>query len=553
MTLNYVDYIVIAVFFAVLFAIPALAAMFTKSKDSREYFKSAGSMPWWLIGVSMVAATTSTNSANLFTEIIRRDGLGGNWVWWAFLLTGMLTVFVYSKLWVRSGAATDIAFYELRYSGRPAAFLRGFRALYLGVIYNLVVMATVLLGAVKIGVVMFGVSAWTVLAVTAVASLVYSCLSGIRGTIYTDFFLFTVVMIGAVAVMYYGVSHPAVGGWSALMSNKEVVSKLSFFPDFSKTDLFIAVFVIPVAVQWWNVWYSGSEPGGGGYIVQRMLTARSPGHALGGTLFFNVINYALRPWPWYIAAFASIIIFPDLDAIRAAFPGVDPSLVGHDMAYPAMIKVVPNGWIGVVAASLMGALFSTIAAQLSMGANYVTNDIWKRFVRKDASDREMILVARASSVSLMVVSCMIATVIASAKDGFDLMVQIGAGTGIIFILRWFWMRINAWTEIVAMSVSFACAVFFQIAWPRMGGVQLLFWHKLLLTIAVTTVAWLAATFLTRPESPEVISRFRSLVRADGRDVGKGVLMTFLVSVGIFAFMAFVAWAVSSSAVQGAVR
>ena len=540
MSLNWADYAVIAAFFAVLFAIPALAALRTKSKDSSEYFKSAGSMPWWLIGVSMVAATTSTNSANLFTEIIRRDGLSGNWVWWAFLLTGMLTVFVYSRLWARSGATTDIAFYELRYSGRPAAFLRGFRALYLGVIYNLVVMATVLLGAIKIGVVMFGVSATTVLAVTAVASLVYSCIGGMRGTIYTDFFLFAVVMVGAFAVMHYGVNHPSVGGWSALMSSPEVASRARFLPDFSNTDALIAVFVIPVAVQWWNVWYSGSEPGGGGYIVQRIMTAKTPGHALGGTLFFNVLNYALRPWPWYIAAFASVLVFPDLDSIRAAFPGVDPSLVGDDMAYPAMIKVVPNGWMGVVAASLMGALFSTIAAHLSMGANYVANDLWRRFVRKSASDGETILVARAASVLLMAAGCALAPVFESAKAGFDMMVQIGAGTGLVFLLRWFWMRINAWTEIAAMTASVACAVFFQLVWPRLFETPLLFWQKLLWTIAVTTLAWLATTFATSPEGPQVVSRFKALVRADGRDVGKGVLMTFVAAVAIFAFMALVA-------------
>ena len=543
MTFNWLDFLLIALFFILLVAIPAFASLMAKSKGSSEYFKSAGSMPWWLIGVSMVAATTSTNSANLFTEIIRRDGLGGNWVWWAFLITGMLTVFVYSKLWVRSGATTDIAFYELRYSGRPAAFLRAFRAFYLGVIYNLVVMAVVLLGAIKIGVVMFGVPAWTILAVTAGASLIYSCLSGIRGTIYTDFFLFAVVMAGAVAVMCYGVNHPAVGGWSALMSNPAVVGKMSFFPDFTKTDALIAVFIIPVAVQWWNVWYAGSEPGGGGYIVQRMLTAKTPNHALGGTLFFNLLNYAIRPWPWYIAAFASILIFPDLNSIRAAFPGVDPSLVGDDMAYPAMIRCVPNGWIGVVAASLMGALFSTVAAHLSMGANYVTNDIWKRFVRKDASDREMILVARVTSAFLVAAGCILAPLLESAKSGFDLMVQVGAGTGIIFLLRWFWMRINAWTEIVAMLVSFLCAVFFQIVWPHLSATPLLFWQKLLWTIAVTTVAWLAATFLTKPENPEVIARFRALVRTDGRDVGKGVLKAFLAAVGLFAFMALVSMAV----------
>ena len=533
---NYLDFIVIAAFFLVLLIIPAIAAMRSRGKGANEYFKSAGSMPWWLIGISMVAATTSTNSANLFTEIIRRDGLSGNWAWWAFLLTGMLTVFIYSKLWVRSGATTDISFYELRYSGKPAAFLRGFRALYLGVIYNLVVMATVLLGAIKIGVVLFGVPAWVILVVTGVVSLVYSSLSGIRGTIYTDFFLFAVVMIGAFVVMHFSIHHPSVGGWSRLMGSPDVTSRLSFLPDFSNTDALIAVFIIPVAVQWWNVWYSGSEPGGGGYIVQRMLTAKSQAHAVGGTLFFNILNYALRPWPWYIAALASVIIYPNLASISSALPGVDPSLIGDDMAYPALIRLVPNGWVGLVAASLMGALFSTIAAQISMGANYVTNDIWKRFIHKEAGDRELIWVARGASLVLIALGCSLAPFVGSAKSGFDLMVQIGAGTGAIFLLRWFWMRINAWTEIVGMVVSFLAAVFFQIIWPMISSTPLLFWEKLLWTIAVTTVFWLAVTLLTKPEKPEVIANFKSLVRADGNDVGKGLLKAFFASMGIFAIM-----------------
>ena len=534
--MNYLDYIVMAVFFAVLILIPVISAMRSKSKGASEYFKSAGSMPWWLIGISMVAATTSTNSANLFTEIVRRDGLSGNWAWWAFMLTGLLTVFVYSKLWVRSGATTDISFYELRYSGKPAAFLRGFRAVYLGVIYNLVVMATVLLGAVKIGVVLFGVSPAVILIVTGVISIIYTTLSGIRGTIYTDFFMFAVVMLGAFAVMYYSVNHPNVGGWSNLMSNPEVTSRLTFFPSLSDKEAFIAIFLIPVAVQWWNVWYSGSEPGGGGYIVQRMLTAKSSGHAVGGTLFFNVLNNAIRPWPWFIAAFASILIFPNLTSIREAFPGVDPALVGDDMAYPALITIIPNGWFGLVAASMMGALFSTIAAQLSMGANYVSNDIWKRFVRKDASDKELIMVARVTSVVLVILGSLMVPLFGSAKAGFDMMVQIGAGTGLIFLLRWFWMRINAWTEIVAMVVSFLCAVFFQFIWPSLSDVSLLFYEKLLWTIVVTTIAWVAATFVTKPEKPEVISKFKSLVRADGRDVGKGLLKMFIASIAIYAFM-----------------
>ena len=534
------DWIAIAVFFAILLAIPVLSNRKT-SKTSSEFFQSGRSMPWWLIGISMVAAMTSTNSANLFTQLIRENGLAGNWAWWSFLTGGVLTVFVYAKLWHRSGATTDIAFYELRYSGKPAAFLRAFRAVYLGVVYNLLVMATVLLGAVKLGTVLFGVPAWVVLAVTAVASVFYSTIGGIRGTIYADFYLFTVIMIGAVAVMVYGVAAPEVGGYAALMKNADVVSKLNFLPDFKDTDTLVAVFVIPVAIQWWNVWYSGSEPGGGGYIVQRMLTARTPNHALGGTLFAQVVQYALRPWPWYIVAFASIVVFPDLESIRQAFPGVDPKLVGNDMAYPAMIKFVPAGWLGVVAASLMGALFSTIAAQISMGSNYVANDVWKRFVRKDASGRELIVVARATSVALMAAGCLLVPFIADAKAGFDLLVMIGAGTGAVFLLRWFWMRINAWTEIVAMAVSIVCAVFFQIAWPSVSDVKLLFWHRLLLTIGVTTVAWLAATFATRPESPEVLDDFVKRVRANGRDVGMGVLWTFVVSLAIFVFM----WAIGA--------
>ena len=546
MSFSPLDVVVIVLFFAALVAIPAFSAWRTRRGGGDEYFRSAASMPWWLIGISMVAAMTSTNSANLFTELIRRDGLSGNWVWWAFLTGGVLTVFVYARLWYRSGATTDIAFYELRYSGRPAAFLRAFRALYLGVIYNLVVMATVLLGAIKLGTVVFGVSATTVLAVTAAASVVYSSLGGIRGTIYTDFFLFAMIMVGAFAVMYYGFARPEVGGFAALMKRPEVVAKLDFLPDFGKTDMLMAVFVIPVAIQWWNVWYSGSEPGGGGYIVQRMLTAKSPDHALWGTLFAQVVQYALRPWPWYLTAFASIVLFPDLDSIRAAFPDVDPRFVGDDMAYPAMIKFVPAGWLGIVTASMMGALFSTIAAQLSMGANYISNDLWKRFVRKDADGRELILVARVASVALMVGGCLLAPVLASAKSGFDLMVQIGAGTGAVFLLRWFWMRINAWTEIVAMLASFLAAAFFQLVWPCVSAVELVFWEKLLWTIAVTTVAWLAATFLTRPEPESVIADFRLRVRARGRDIGKGVLVTFLVSVTVFAFM----WLVSAFVCRG---
>jgi Na+/proline symporter len=533
-----IDWAMVAVFFAILLAIPVISNIGRKSSSS-DFFRTGRSMPWWLIGISMVAAMTSTNSANLFTQLIREEGLAGNWLWWSFLPGGVLTVFVYARLWHRSGAKTDIAFYELRYSGRPAAFLRAFRAVYLGVIYNVIVMATVLLGAMKLGAVLFGVPNWVILAVTALASIGYSVTGGIRGAIYADFYLFTVIMFGAAVVMVFALDQPSVGGWSAMLANAAVKAKLDFLPRFDNADTLMAVFIVPVAIQWWNVWYSGSEPGGGGYIVQRMLTAKTPNHALGGTLFAQIVQYAIRPWPWYIVAFASILVFPDLDSIRTAFPNVDPSLVGNDMAYPAMIRFVPTGWLGIVAASLMGALFSTVAAHLSMGANYVANDVWARFVRPGAEGRELVRVARWASVGLMVAGCLLAPFIADAKAGFDLMVMVGAGTGAVFLLRWFWMRINAWSEITAMAVSVLCAVFFQIVWPHVSSMPLLFWHRLLLTIALTTVSWLAATFLTSPEDPDTIAKFKSIVRADGRDVGRGVFLTFIVSVMIFALMALI--------------
>ena len=362
MKMNWIDILAIVLFFAALFSIAAACSR-RAGKDAKDFFLSGRSMPWWLIGVSMCAASTSTNSANMFTEFIRNSSLGENWKWWAFLLTGMLTVFVYSKLWVRSGAKSDIEFYELRYSGKAAAFLRGFRAVYLGIVFNVITTGLVMLAAIKIGQTLFGVDQWTVIAVTSVASIVYSAVGGFRGAIYTDFFLFIVIMVGAVVGMYYALGHPAVGGFSAMMSNPVVQQHLSFFPDVNNTDLFVAVFVIPIAIQWWNVWYPGSEPGGGGYIVQRMLSAKSEGHCVGGSILYQVVNYAIRPWPWYLTAFASLIVFPDLASLQKAFPNVNPALVKGDLAYPAMLTFVPNGWLGVVAWSLMGALSSAVAAR----------------------------------------------------------------------------------------------------------------------------------------------------------------------------------------------
>ena len=535
MLINGYDWLAIVLFFVVLVGI-ALACSRRAGSDAKDFFLSGRSMPWWLIGISMSAATTSTNSANMFTEFIRDDGLAANWKWWAFLLTGMMTVFVYSRLWVRSGAKTDIEFYELRYSGKPAAFLRGFRAIYLGLIFNTISTGLVILGAIKIGQVLFGVDQWTVILVTALCSIVYSGLGGLRGAIYTDFFLFAVIMVGAVVGMLYAFDRPEVGGFAAMMANPTVKAHLNFFPDIHNTDLLVSVFIIPIAIQWWNVWYPGSEPGGGGYIVQRMLSAKSENHCVAGSVLYQVMNYAIRPWPWYLTAFASLLVFPDLASLAKAFPNVDPSLVKGDMAYPAMLTFVPSGWLGVVAASMMGALFSTIAAHLTMGGSYLANDWWKRFVRPEASEKELIRVGRVTVVVLMITSSLIAPVLSSAGKAFNLVLQVGAGTGLIFLLRWFWLRINAWSEITAMIVSFCVAIFLELAYPHLGGPELATWHKLIIGMVVTTAAWVSVTFATRPCDPKVLEQFRTKVKSNRHDIGWGLLAMTLACLAVYSAM-----------------
>ena len=549
-TFSFWDWSAIVAFFAIVIGI-ALWCSRRAGSDAKDFFLSGRSMPWWLIGISMSAATTSTNSANMFTQFIREDGLAANWKWWAFLLTGLMTVFVYARLWVRSGAKTDVEFYELRYGGKAAAFLRGFRSVYLGVIFNTISTGLVLLGAIKIGQTMLGLDPWVILLVTAVASIVYSAIGGLRGAVYTDFFLFTIVMIGAFAALYYALALPEVGGFAKMMSNPAVQAKLDFFPSLDNTDLFVSVFAIPVAVQWWNVWYPGSEPGGGGYIVQRMLSAKSENHCVAGSVLYNVVNYALRPWPWYLVAFASLIVFPDLASLQKAFPNVDPSLVKGDMAYPAMLTFVPrNGWYGVTVAAMMGALFSTVAAHLNMGASYVANDFWKRFMRPQASEKELILVGRLSVVGLMLASSLLAPCLQSAGKAFNLVLQVGAGTGLIFLLRWFWMRINAWSEITAMAVSFVVALFLNLVYPLFGGPALKSWHVLLIGMAVTTVAWVGVTLATRPTDAGVIQKFRQTVRVSGHDVGWGLVAMLLASLGVYALMFAVVSCIYGECVRG---
>ncbi|MCD6288486.1 MAG: Na+:solute symporter, partial [Candidatus Hydrogenedentes bacterium] len=405
MQLSAIDWAIILAFFAVALAIGVAVAR-QAGKDSAEFFLSGRHMPWWLLGFSMVATTFSTDTPNLVTDIVRQNGVSGNWVWWAFLLTGMLTVFIYAQLWRRSNALTDIEFYEIRYSGRTAAFLRGFRAIYLGVFFNIMIMAAVSLAAIKIGGVMLGLKPWECILYASVITVIFSALGGLKGVLLTDFILFIVAMTGAVAAAVFAVRHAEIGSLSALFANENVADKLSILPRLEKNaaggytsasiNTFVSVLVIPLAVQWWSVWYPGAEPGGGGYIAQRMLAAKDERHATGAVLFFNVAHYAFRPWPWIIVALCSLVVFPDLASIQRAFPHVSPDIVRNDLAYPAMLTFLPHGWLGLVLASLAAAYMSTISTHLNWGSSYVVNDFYRRFVRPNATEKHLDRVGRVS-------------------------------------------------------------------------------------------------------------------------------------------------------------
>ncbi|MCB0304240.1 MAG: Na+:solute symporter [Calditrichaeota bacterium] len=514
MILTLFDWSIILAFFAFSLLIGLYAAK-TAGKDTAEFFLSGRSMPWWLLGVSMVATTFSCDTPNLVTDIVRQNGVSGNWAWWAFLLTGMLTVFVYARLWQRSQVLTDLEFYEIRYSGKMAAFLRGFRALYLGVFFNILVMATVSLAMIKIGAVMLQWSDVKTLLVVSSITVIYSMMGGLRGVMLTDFFQFIISMIGAIGGALILINMPEIGGLDGLLQHPAVAPRLNILPDFNNTEALITLLILPLAVQWWSVWYPGAEPGGGGYVAQRMLSAKSEADSVGGTLLFNVAHYALRPWPWIIVALASLVIFPDIASMRAAFPNVDPAIIKHDFAYPAMLSYLPAGFLGLVVASLIAAFMSTISTHLNWGSSYIVNDFYKRFVDPQASERILVLVGRISTLLLMVVACIFALLLSNALQAFNILLQIGAGTGLIFILRWFWWRINAYSEITAMVVSFLIALYFNFVHSHTGLPELSNAAQLVSGVLITTAAWVLVTFLTRPVDTTTLLNFYRLVRPGG--------------------------------------
>lgn len=514
MQLSPLDWFFIGSFFAISMLIGVFASR-RAGKSFSEYFLAGGKMSWWMLGLSMVATTFAADTPNLVTDIVRKNGISGNWVWWSFLLTGLLTVFVYAKLWKRSGVLTDLEFYEIRYSGKPAGFLRGFRAIYLGVIFNCVVMANVILAGIKLGGILLSASPIQVVLVAGTVTVIYTLLGGLRGVILTDCFQFIVAMVGAIAAAFVICDLPEVGGFSALLSHENVSSKLNLLPDFSDINALIPLLIIPLAVQWWSSWYPGAEPGGGGYVAQRMLGARSERDATTATLLFQIAHYALRPWPWIIVALASLVVFPTLESIQVAFPHIDPSIVRDDLAYPAMLTFLPSGLLGVVIASLIAAFMSTISTHLNWGASYIAHDFYRRFVKPDASEKQLVALGRWSTVGLMILASLVALTLDSAMEGFGIILQIGAGTGLIYILRWFWWRINAVTEITGMAVSFLVAIFFKFGYPLTGWPELASWQQLVIGVGITTLAWLLATFLSPATDDETLERFYQKIRPGG--------------------------------------
>lgn len=530
MILESLDWAIVGMFFVILLSIGYLAS-FRAGKNTTNFFLSGRNMPWWVLGVSMVATTFSADTPNLVTDMVRTGGVASNWQWWAFLLTGMLTVFVYAKLWNRSQVLTDLEFYELRYSGKMAAFLRGFRAVYLGFFFNVMIIASVSLAFIKIAAVMLGLQPGMALVIAAVIVVFYSSLGGLKSILWTDLFQFSFAMIGAVIAAVYVVNSAEIGGLSNMLSHPNVSDKLSLVPSISQPELFISIFLIPIAVQWWSVWYPGAEPGGGGYVAQRMLAAKNESHAVGATLLFNFFHYALRPWPWILVGLASLIVFPDIASMAEQYPDVPAQYMQNDFAYPAMLReFLPTGLLGLVVASLIAAYMSTTASQLNWGSSYLVNDFYGRFYKPEATEKERVRFGRFSTVCLMFFSVLLALVLQNALQAFQYILMIGAGTGLIYILRWFWWRINAYSEISAMvaagtfSMIFILIENFQMVRLDNDMVDVFgmvtsmsYWNviKLLGTVLLTSATWIIVTLVTQPVDEEVLRSFYKRIRPGG--------------------------------------
>ena len=519
MHLSPLDWLIVLASLLICFG-PALFFGKRAGRSTSEFFVSGRAVPWWLAGLSMVATTFSADTPNLVTDIVRRNGVAGNWVWWAFVLTGVATVFFYARLWRRSGVLTDLEFYELRYSGKAASAVRGFRAVYLGLFFNCMIMAAVNLATCKIAGILFGLDRWQTLLLVGILNVTFAAFSGLWGVLVIDMIQFFMKMTAVIAAAYFAVTSAQVGGLQALVTKVSAirgpggVDYLGLLPDFtSNWDLAVAVFIMPIAVQWWAVWYPGAEPGGGSYIAQRMLASKSEKDALSGVLFFNIAHYVFRPWPWILVALCSLIVYPELSDIQRAFPNLDPSLLGHDIAYPAMLTFLPSGFLGLMVGGLIAASSSTILTHLNWGASYLVHDFYRRFIKTNADERHYVQAGRVATVGIFIGAAASVYLLDTAKDVFDVILQVGAGTGLLYLVRWFWWRVNAWCEIVAMVSSFLVSVSFLAL--RAQGVGFSTDVALVVTVAITTVCWVATAYFGPETDRTVLVNFYRAVHPAG--------------------------------------
>ncbi len=541
MVLHPVDWFILLATLLVCF-VPALFFARRAGTSTSEFFASGRSVPWWLAGLSMVATTFSSDTPNWVTQQVRQYGVAGNWQWWAFVLTGVSTVFFFARLWRRSGVMTDLEFYELRYSGRAASVVRGFRAVYLGLFFNCFIMGMVTLAACKIANILFGMPPWQTILLAGALNVVFAAHSGLWGVLVIDMIQFFIKMTAVIAAAYFSLKevarHSGLGD-SALTGLHTMVRVLgaqqvnfapgaqpirsaidgsgqpilNVMPNFALSELALMIFIVPIAIGWWANWYPGAEPGGGSYIAQRMLASKSEKDSLGGTLFFNLAHYVLRPWPWIITALCSMIVFPELKDIQAAFPAADPRLIGHDSAFPAMLKFLPPGFTGLMVGGLIAANSSTILTHLNWGSSYLVHDFYRRFLAPSRDERHYVAVGRACTVGLYILAALLSRLLDTAQEAFEVLISIGAGTGLLYLLRWFWWRINAWCEIVAMASSFSVSVVFFIM--RKNGHALPFAHAVLYSVAFTTVSWLIAAYVTPATSRERLIAFYQKVHPSG--------------------------------------
>jgi SSS family transporter len=495
------DYLVVAGYVLLMISV-AWAAKVRGQESLDDFFAGGKNLPWWLVGVSMVATTFAADTPLAITGIVARQGIAGNWFWWNWMISGIVTVFIYAKLWKRADVLTDVEFIELRYGGKPASFLRGFRALYFAFPFNCIIMGWVTVGMAKILTVVTGADQWIVIVILYGLIGLYIAISGLWGVIVTDFVQFILAMIGTIALAYFAVDH--VGGLSELktqLSETLNYDVLSFNP-FTNPEIALTTALIWIGMNWWAAWYPGAEPGGGGYIAQRMFSAKDEKNAVGGTLLFNILMYAVRPWPWILVALVAMVVFPNLE---------DP-----ETGYPLMmLEVLPVGWMGLLMVAFLSAFVSTISTQLNWGTSYVVNDFYKRFIKtpeefgsKDKAQKHYVLISRIATLLMAALGVGVSYFFDSVSGGWEFILSLSAGIGGVLLLRWFWWRINAWSEITAMVAAMIGAVYSnQMGYDFAGG--------MIFTTAFSTIIWLIATFITKPESDETLKKFYARVTPMG--------------------------------------